>query len=392
MVIDFLIKKMMELLNTLLAPIWQRIVSSSWGKRAAVLTLLTVITGLAALSGSLVESYHQVSRVVRVLHSYGPNIPIEADIVERIRSSASRISKTLEQELSDLDKFDVDPITTAQMVMGVGANGTFDAIEAQQHIRQTRQSPCNCWQELPKSQGEPSIYVSGWILAALASLKTPATGGEVAFLLSEQNPRGWWSVFPVADQAEFASTYGTAWALFGLQSQLDQHLVSGSDVSAVMSSVRRASAWLLQNREDHGRWKDYPLSRDGVVAMGISAVALHVLHRVDPEITSDLDAQWLDNLPSGVLSANALEAEYHWVYTKGGFQVDAFEHITLPWVLVATVDAYGHGDLRQRVRALAWLENNLQQANISGIEPHYPPWWRAELLYAFRYILARTGD
>lgn len=158
----------------------------------------------------------------------------------------------------------------------------------------------------------------GWILTALARFKVPATPEERGFLLSQQSPEGWWSLIPVGDRAELASTYGTAWALQALQGQLQQHLVSGTDAAAVSSAVQRAVAWLLMNRSQRARWKDYPLAPDGKVFVSMSGLALHALHVAAAVSMRDVDREWLDNLPGGVLSPDTMEPRYHWLKLRPG--------------------------------------------------------------------------
>jgi hypothetical protein len=47
--------------------------------------------------------------------------------------------------------------------------------------------------------------------------------------------------------------------------------------------------------------------------------------------------------------------------------------------------------MRQRARALRWLERNLNQPGINAVDTCHPDWWRAEILYALNYVLDRAG-
>lgn len=391
-VLDYLKEKLAQLLNSVLDPIWRWVLGLSWALRALVLVLI-VCVGLALEHREFfVKSYREVSQIVQVLRAPEHKIPINAETLAGVKDVVSRISKTLEPELKDPDRLVVNAFVTAQLIMGVGTSAGLDANVLQLRLRNARDSSCGCWRELSnQKEMPPNIYISGWILAALASLQAPATSSEVEFLTSEQNSGGWWSVFPVAERPEYASTYGTAWATLGLQSQIDRGLLSVREREVASNAVQRATAWLLTNRLEGARWKNYPLAPSGRSMLSVSALALHVLHDTQPTATMRLDREWLDALPTDALSSDAKEAEYNWITSKDGYHLDAFEHIPLPWLLIATVDAYPAGDLRERARALEWLEVNLNQPTIRNADTQRDDWWRAELLYALRHVLERIG-
>jgi hypothetical protein len=229
---------------------------------------------------------------------------------------------------------------------------------------------------------------SAWVIFSLAEIDTPATNGEINFLLGEQHPEGWWPVFPVEDgKSEYASTYGTAWALLALQYQLSKKLISGNDASRVSAAVSRGAGWLIAKRATGTRWKDYPLNPNGRFSESISGAALHALHMTSPDKLSSIDQDWLDNLPSRAPSASDAEHDDYWIDSKDGSHIDGYTHPKLPWMLVATVDAYPSGSILQRARALQWLESAVQQQSVVAADTHPTNWWRAELLYALKYLL-----
>jgi S-adenosylmethionine/arginine decarboxylase-like enzyme len=65
---------------------------------------------------------------------------------------------------------------------------------------------------------------------------------------------------------------------------------------------------------------------------------------------------------------------------------DHFEQITMPWLIVATVDAFTSGDTFERAKALKWLERTLDDDSISASDVHNN-WWRAEILYSLNYSI-----
>ena len=94
------------------------------------------------------------------------------------------------------------------------------------------------------------------VLFALAKLNFPATEAEVRFFLKEQKPDGWWPVFQSTDKEAFASTYGTAWALIGLQTQLRNRLIPQTMEEEVSNAISNGSSWLMKHQESKSRWKD----------------------------------------------------------------------------------------------------------------------------------------
>jgi hypothetical protein len=103
-----------------------------------------------------------------------------------------------------------------------------------------------------------------------------------------------------------------------------------------------------------------------------------------------VDVEWLDNLPPSVSIDDKYQPNF-WMYPKGGeAQADVFVQITLPWFLIATADAYANGSLSQQIKTLAWIERVLDNDSVMKSDTRPENWWRAELLYAFSYLLKRT--
>ena len=67
-------------------------------------------------------------------------------------------------------------------------------------------------------------------------------------------------------------------------------------------------------------------------------------------------------------------------------RVDRFQQITLPWMLIATVDAYPSGDVFQKARARNWIDAALTEHSVLTADASTNNWWRAELLYALKYV------
>jgi hypothetical protein len=150
---------------------------------------------------------------------------------------------------------------------------------------------------LERGEATPHFPLSGLILLALATIEEPGTNEELGFLIDEQNPDGWWSVFPVEAKSQYASAYATAWVLLGLNGQLERGFVDKKDVARVHNAIGKGAAWLIDHREPGARWKDYPLVREGNLSESISGVVLHTLHQLAPQQLRQVDMDWLEQLP-----------------------------------------------------------------------------------------------
>jgi hypothetical protein len=229
------------------------------------------------------------------------------------------------------------------------------------------------------------VAVSGWVLFALAELNSPATEAQVRFFLKEQKRAGWWSAFQAPDNEAFASTFGTAWALIGLQTQLRNKLIPQTMEEDVINAIGNGSSWLITHRLKGPRWKDYPLNEKGEESDSLSGLVMHALHLTAPDAIIGLKKEWLSHLPDKPPLDNSVSSV--WVTPRIGDRfTDNSTQITLPWTLIATADAYTAGDYVERALALLWMEQVLDQDAVMHIDTHPQDWWRAEFLFALRYL------
>lgn len=396
---EYLKNKAAQLADTLFEPVWRRILAWSWPARALVLLIVLGTAYGVFFPESATSAWRITSAVIRVVWVGESKIPIAASITEKTKESISRLSSTLESDLdllnSDLDllnKDEIKPWVVAQeTVANYGIGNSPDTKRITSFIRSAAENTCRCWREIPENAGKPrNIFISGWILLALAQMGEPGTKEEVRFLLDEQHQDGWWSVFLVKHESQYASSYGTAWALLGLNSQITKGFVDTNDTRLVSAAIHKGSVWLLAEREHGSRWKDYPLLRNGKSSESISGVVLHALHQTVPKELLQIDSEWLDNLPTATISADDADHPYLYFETKDGYANDDFVQIRLPWLLIGTADAYRNGSIIQRAKALAWLEEALDQRSVVAADTTPDNWWRAELLYSLRYVLEKS--
>lgn len=391
---------MAQLADSLIDPIWRRILQWSWPAKALVLLIILGIILIFSFPDSAKVASHLVSNLIRVVRADGATIPIDPSIFQKSKETATRLSASLDSFLQSPNKFDDSTWPAAQATVANYStdNSCLDVNHIVSFVRSAAEPDCGCWREIPGDSGKPiNIFISGWVLLALAQMDVPATQQEYLFLVNEQNFEGWWSVFPVEYNQtihNFASSYGTAMALLGLNAQLKKNLVHPTDKELVSTAVHAGSAWLLGRRESGSRWKDYPHLVTGELSASISGVVLHALHQTtSADRLESVDSEWLDNLPPGTVSAKVADRPFVWLKTKEGKrEIDAFVYIQLPWLLVGTVDAYRNGTIIQRTKALEWIETALGQTSVVTADTLPDPWWRAEILYAINYVLANTSN
>jgi hypothetical protein len=395
--IEYLEKKIQLLIDDLLTPFWtalrERLKALSWRARIVVVIFLASAYVVVANWAVIPELAKTGERMLRVV-SEPVNIPMDRKLVRALRESARRLSDGLQ---ADLDKpTEIVPQsgwTFAQILAATRGLKNVDPQTAQIYLRSVADSACACWQEGPLKQSPPNIAASGWVLFSLAEIGIPASEAELRFLLKEQQSGGWWSIFPSSGDDKYASTLATSWALLGMQNQLARRLIVGPVSTEVQSAVATGAAWLIAHREKRARWKNYPLLPIGMESDSLSGLALHALHVSAPDSIGQIEADWLEALPAVPPSAIDVETSFIWIKntrTPDREENDHFVQIKLPWMLIATVDAYKRGDYSKRARALGWLEQTIRQESLLSADTETDDWMRSEILIAIEYLLKRV--
>lgn len=157
----------------------------------------------------------------------------------------------------------------------------------------------------------------------------------------------------------------------------------------VSHAIGKGSSWLIRHRGNGSRWRDYPFQEKGAISDSLSALAMHALHLTAPDSIKQLKKDWLDNLPSKVPTAGDASQSFVWVKLRVGTSYkDDYVQIALPWMLIATADAYDVGNYFERTRTLLWMEQALYQESVVHADTQVENWWRVELLLALRYVMA----
>lgn len=391
--VSYLSKKVEELLDTLLEPLWQRVLRASVMTRLLVLGLGAAIAFFAANPDGLRSLATDGYYLSRGMFRDSEHLKLRREIDAQLQASTGRLTRVVENDLTQLERGLNTPWSAAQAALALAGAVEIDGQRLAAFVRAKRDPTCDCWVEIPASTNDHCVFISGWILAALAEGGVAATAGELEFLLKEQREIGWWPTFPVTGESTSASTYTTAWVLLGLQGQLDKGLIAPQSAQAVKIAIRKGTAWLLSTREK-ARWRPYPYIKSSPLSESVSGVVLHALHRTAADAVIELDGEWLDSLPERTITAGESENSYVEIATGRGVSIDHFVQIKLPWVLAATVDAFPNGTRLQRAKAQQWIENALDHESTVAADTVQSNWWRSELLYALRHTskAARTAS
>jgi len=392
--INLLVNKADELLGTLIEPIWKRILALSWFSRFVVLLVMLVLILELSYPEKVASAGQTVKTLAELVWAKDSQIPLSTSLIDRVHDTATRIGISLEGDLHRLGESDTSSWPVAQATAASHRLITIDPARIAQFFRSEMAEPsCGCWKEIPDTSHPRSIPATAWVIFTLAEVNIPATTNEIAFLVNAQQPEGWWSVFSIEKgNPQYASSYGTAWAVLALHNQLSKKLISGDDARLASEAVSKGASWLITKRGPMARWKDYPQDPTGKISESISGLVLYALHAASPSMLRNIDQDWLDNLPPAP-PAGAYEDDYYWINgTDKGRQLDAIKQIKLPWMLIATASAYQSGSIFQRARALTWLKSALQQESVLTADTQPANWWRAELLYGLTYVLSLTPN
>ena len=239
---------------------------------------------------------------------------------------------------------------------------------------------CFCWTELvDEPRSEVTAFVGGWVLAAFAEIGEPVSAADLDYVLQRQNSAGWWAMFPESGASQYQSTYTTAWLAFGLHKQRVAGLIPADRRAAVDRAISRATMWLMRVRMG-ARWRAHPNAPETDVPEALSGFVLHVLHQASALDLTDVDRAWLDSLPQKDLEPTSLDKHYNVLQYGHRSAIDHIVDIRLPWILLATADAYANGTAQQKARTLNWIEQILRSPEVRGADTEGTDWVRAEVL------------
>ena len=300
---------------------------------------------------------------------------------------------------------DYNPWTIAQIVTGLNqlridnSRFTIDNSEALGFFNGSVDSECNCWYEFRNDNSEDYIPITSWILISLKQLGVLPKKEYVEFLLKHQSANGWWPIRPSTDDEKNSSTYSTAITILSLYNLYASDYFKGNDAltSRIKNSIVRGVTWLVQHNKN-SRWLDHP--NDSISAdysISISGLIVHLFHRISerPELIplndtlKEIDRAWLESLPRPLPDGSDTETSEHTTKTDGGLKKHDVSYVVLPWIIIATKDAYTNGTIKQKIEASTWIDDLLIDLPKKAKEARKANFMQALLLISLRYI---NGD
>ena len=386
---EYIQSKFMQLADSLLAPVWAWVMARCWMFRSCVLVLGGVIVLSWHKPEIVSENYRLGISTLKVAMADG-GLALDSDTKAKLLSTTQRLERTVKADLTSFAGLVPWSIGQAIVAVEEGEQPTRPvfAQKAISLIRSNETDGCFCWAEVPsKRTDEMCTVIAGWVMLAFSHLGEPISDSEVAHVLGAQRAEGWWPIFEDKTDEEFASTFSTAWIVLGLAEMNRRELISVAMRSQVEAAVVRGISWLQTTRADSGKWKPYPNMANSKVSDSVSGLVLHTLHVADPSGLRELDQDWLSSLPRDPPEA-ASGIEQNFVELRGSNKerIDHFGQIKLPWMLIATIDAYPAGDVFQKGRARNWIDAALSEHSVLTADASTNNWWRAELLYALKYV------
>jgi hypothetical protein len=200
-----------QLLESLLKPVWDRVLGLSWWKRSFVLVALIAVIVPVYFRSQTKEALRWVPATVRVALSSGERPPLSSSDIARVTSSVERLAITLNPDFRNKGQEGYESWVTAQTMLALwGRLSTDDLNSVRQDVfeKQLNQA-CGCYFETT-GESKRNVANSAWVMFAMAKMDMAAPDKLLDFLLSNRKNRGWWPVYPSSDAAGNASTYATA--------------------------------------------------------------------------------------------------------------------------------------------------------------------------------------
>jgi hypothetical protein len=386
--IELLRKKLTELFDSLLDPVWRWILSRSWVSR--LLILLVLLSGAIAATEwrRFLETGQWMIAVAQATLFGDLRIPLSTSEQTRMKASTGRLIGSLEVDAVRLSQQSVDSWAAAQTAVALSGTTRVQNKSLAELVRGMKEPGCACLKERKDGNLPPHIPASAWGLVALSRLGEVPSNNDLGFLLKTQSEQGgWWGVFPTKDEKS-ASTFATAWAILALHKHAGNRRLNENLRARLKSAVNRGRAWLIGSREEgRARWKDYPKYGHGKESLSLSGLAVHALNQTGSGDLTDINERWVQDLPVALPNAGACEQAFVYVPTDRGRQLDAFCQLVVPWLLIGTTDVYASSSVFDRGTIVHWMNKQLAESKLLESDTIIEDWKRAELAFSLRYVL-----
>lgn len=284
--------------------------------------------------------------------------------------------------------WDTAQVAVALNGLNLPGRASIEAPKILAYLQSTRSADCSCWKERQgEDPGRAHVGATAWVLYAKAQLGISAEEAEIRFLLDQQHARAnSWSMFPCVEP-DSGSTYATAWAVLALGEQTRRKLLPEHLSRQVGAAVRSGLSWLEAQEKPNGLWASYPrLNHPEDISYSNSGFATFVLNQLELYPSAERRRSWMRHVPAALPKTFAAESYNSWVCQDNNSQREAVRYLLVPWILVASAEAYGDGSLLQRARVVRLVEDLVAREDdlISEVGQEY--FLAAEVVIALRHI------
>jgi hypothetical protein len=385
-----------RLRRSVLKPVFAAILKSSWWTRAFVLIGI-FLAGIGWTNRSWVLEHARYGWALPRAMINSDSLALDWKDRELLQNAIDQLSTYLGSELVQAeDQEDTNPNHNAWGIaqLAIALNQTNSAEVVHRAIESRKNVTCHCWTEYGEN-GPPHTATMNWVVYAFGRLDKNLDADELDQILQGQHQNGWWSAYPSVDDAQYASTYATAWSILALDEQLKAGLIAAAQKVRVRQSIDSGLAWLIGQNANDAAWADYPYAPPGLQhkSVGVSGLILHVLHHFGRASTS-MDRTWLRGLPKEIPNSQSSDAyPYQIKLISGRTSKDGVRQLQLPWMIIATVDAYPSGDVFDRAGALVFIEK-VPDSLTRQLPPVMSgtPWAAAEFEISLRYLVTAGAN
>lgn len=376
---------MFELLSEIISAlrIRERIRGLPAHYRIAISALLLFLLVVVGYRDTIVD-FFKYAGVSAEVASYGSRIPRLSKVDGLYRDFLAEISPRMRIYYVDSVTNNRDNAwNAAQAFSGLGSPSGDLSARVEGYFQKVMVSDCTCW----KDQGVPSVPATAWVVMAASRFNGAMGDSGVRGLLAAQAADGAWPDLVGAVQSpKYDSLYATAIAVRALHAWTKQRHKSGLLAQNVRLALDRATTWLIEsNNTNSVLWMDYPHhpSRFGSAALTADTLA-ELIADGQYEAVAPHIAAFLDYVSGRTYSMRDIESSDSDVELQNGGSVqDRTIYTTFASIVRFLSIGYSHFSVRQRIRALRWIDANvLNEAN--SLEVPSKEWALAETLLSLQ--------
>jgi hypothetical protein len=341
---------------------------SFWRHKPRQAIALLAFTGVTGATGIVLAGV--LPNLIYVpLYAIGDDRPLGILHAQMLNRLAARLEDRLFVSLEQMhaETSDHDTWTYADIIAGLGpkalaSNGKFNH---RQFFKQHMKPGQYCWTQFKRSvesQDPCHNAATAWILFGLTTNKIPPDPEMWSYLLSQQSPEGWWSVYQDS-QADIrnASTYATAISLLVLESGLSLNAIPAKLVPLSQQRASRARVWLLQQRAPSCLWPDYPnRPNEWNFFVSVSGVAVHALISSREKGLNEAVPECLEKFTAAQFKPTEKDTSGVLIRLNDGRTAnDSISHQKLVWSAIALADIYPELSIVDKARVRRHLASVL---------------------------------